>query len=72
MKRYLFSSRRTGHIENMHRQRVKYPEVAKRIVDSSDIIIEVLDARFFEETRNLGLEEEIEKQNKKIIYVLNK
>jgi ribosome biogenesis GTPase A len=72
MKRYIFSSRRTGHIENMRRQRVKYPEVAKRIVDTSDIILEVMDARFPEETRNRKLEEEIEKQGKKIIYVLNK
>lgn len=72
MKRYLFSSRRTGHIENMRRQRVKYPEVAKRIVDTSDIILEVLDARFPEETRNKKLEDEITKQKKKIIYVLNK
>ncbi|MBU2612312.1 MAG: 50S ribosome-binding GTPase [Nanoarchaeota archaeon] len=72
MKKYLFSSRRTGHIENMTRQRVKYPEVAKRIVDTSDIILEVLDARFFNETRNTELEEEIQKQKKKIIYVLNK
>jgi len=36
------------------------------------VILEVLDARFFEETRNLELEDEIKKQNKKIIYVLNK
>ncbi len=56
----------------MKRERVKYPEVAKRIIDSSDIILEVLDARFTGETRNKKLEEEIEKQNKKIIYVLNK
>jgi hypothetical protein len=34
--------------------------------------LEVLDARFIEETRNRELEKEIEKQKKKIIYVLNK
>ncbi|NCN86263.1 hypothetical protein GW932_00350 [archaeon] len=70
--RYSFSSRRTGHIEKIRKQRVKYPQVAKNIVDTSDIILEVLDARFLQETRNPELEKEIEKQNKKIIYVLNK
>ncbi|MCR4327483.1 MAG: 50S ribosome-binding GTPase [Nanoarchaeota archaeon] len=70
--KYLFSSRRTGRIGNMTRERAKYPEVARKIVDTSDIILEVLDARFYEETRNKKLEEEIERQKKKIIYVLNK
>jgi len=56
----------------MTRQRAKYPDVAKKIVDTSDIIIEVLDTRFFEETRNKELEDEIKKQKKRIIYVLNK
>ena len=72
MVQYTYSSHRTRHIEKIKKQRVKYPSVAKNIVDTSDIILEVLDARFIEETRNKELEEEIEKQNKKIIYVLNK
>lgn len=70
--RYSYSSRRTGHIDNIRRQRVKYPQVAKNIVNTSDVILEVLDARFIEETRNPELEKEIERQKKKIIYVLNK
>lgn len=72
MVQYTYSSHRTRHIEKVRKQRVKYPQVAKNIVDTSDIILEVLDARFLEETRNKELEEEIEKQGKKIIYVLNK
>ena len=43
-----------------------------KLVDESDIIIEVLDARFPEKTRNKEIENKIEKQGKKIIYVLNK
>ena len=70
--KYLFSSRRNRHIDKMTRQRAKYPQVAKAIVDTSDIILEVLDARFPNETRNTELEKEIEKQKKKIIYVINK
>ncbi len=70
--RYSFSSRRTRHVENMRKQRGKYPVLIKKIIQDSDIILEILDARFIEETRNLEIEEEIELQNKKLIYVLNK
>jgi ribosome biogenesis GTPase A len=72
MVQYTYSSHRTRHIEKIRKQRVKYPQVAKNIVNTSDIILEVLDARFLEETRNKELEEEIARQKKKIIYVLNK
>ena len=70
--RYSFSSRRTGKIAKMRKQRPKYPDLLKKIVENSDIILEILDARFPEETRNHEIEEEIKKLNKKIIYVLNK
>lgn len=70
--RYSFSSRRTGNIENIKKQRSKFPSVVKEVVRISDIILQVLDARFINETRNLELEEMMKKQNKKIIYVVNK
>jgi len=70
--RYSFSSRHTGKIRNLRKQKGKYPLLAKKIVQDSDIILEILDARFIQETRNKELEEEIEKRKKKIIYVLNK
>lgn len=70
--RYSFSSKRTGHIENMKKQRKKYPDIVGEIIKISDIILEVLDARFIEDTRNLEIEEEVKKKGKKLIYVLNK
>ena len=70
--RYSFSSRRNRHIANMRKQRGKYPELILKIIQDSDIILEVLDARFIEETRNPEIEEEIKKQGKKLIYALNK
>jgi ribosome biogenesis GTPase A len=70
--RYSFSSKRTGHIENIRKQRQKYPFLAEKIIQMSDIILEILDARFIKETRNPELEEQIKKQKKKIIYVFNK
>jgi ribosome biogenesis GTPase A len=71
-KRYSFSSRRTGRIGNIKKQRQKYPNLAEKIVEISDIVLELLDARFFQETRNLGVEELVKKRGKKIIYVVNK
>lgn len=70
--RYSFSSHRTRRTDNIKKQRPKYPELAKTVVEDSDIILEILDARFIEETRNKDLEEEILKKNKRIIYILNK
>jgi ribosome biogenesis GTPase A len=70
--RYSFSSRHTGKIRNIRKQRGKYPLIAQKIIQDSDIILEILDARFIQETRNESFEEEIKKKGKRIIYVLNK
>ena len=70
--RYSFSCRRTRHLENIRKQRQKIPSIIKNVVEVSDIILEVLDARFADEMRNKSLEEEAKKKGKKIIYVLNK
>ncbi len=70
--RYSFSSRRTGHVEKIRKQKKKIPSLVKDIIESSDIVLEILDARFIEETRNKELEELIKNQRKKILYVLNK
>lgn len=59
-------------LKNIKKQRAKYPSLAKKIVEVSDIILEVLDARFIAETRNYEFEEFAEAKGKKIIYVLNK
>lgn len=66
------SSRITRQSRYVEKERAKYPFLAEKIVQMSDIILEVLDARFINETRNMELEEQIKKQNKKIIYVFNK
>jgi len=70
--RYSFSSRRTGHIENIRKQKKKIPILIKEIIEVSDIVLEILDARFIQETRNKEFEELIKNQGKKILYVLNK
>jgi ribosome biogenesis GTPase A len=53
-------------------QKQKFPELLIQIVESSDIILEILDARFIKETRNEEIEKLISKKKKQILYVLNK
>ena len=53
-------------------EKAKYPALAEKIIQMSDIILEVLDARFIQETRNLEFENKIKKLGKKIIYAFNK
>ena len=70
--RYSFSARKTGHIENIRKQKKKFPSIAREVVDASDIVLEILDARFINETRNKEIEEYAKKKRKRIIFVLNK
>ena len=55
--RFSFGSRHTGRIGNIRKQRGKYPEVMRKVIDVSDIVLEILDARYIEETRNIEIEE---------------
>lgn len=50
----------------------KIPEITEAVIDESNIILEILDARFIDETRNLDYEKIIREKKKKIIYVINK
>jgi hypothetical protein len=70
--RYSFGSRHTGVLGNIKKQRVKFPVVMKEVIDISDIILQVLDARFVEDMRNTDLEKMLDKKKKVKIYVLNK
>jgi len=70
--RYSFSSRRTGKIKNIRKQRQKYPTILEKLINNSDIVLEILDARFINETRNYEIEEYLKKQKKHLVYVINK
>jgi len=43
-----------------------------KVLKEAEIIIEVLDARMIEDTRNQELEQKIERHNKKILFAINK
>ncbi|AEH06817.1 GTPase [Methanothermococcus okinawensis] len=53
-------------------KRVPAKKIAQKIINECHIILAVLDARNPEGTRNKNLEDKIKKENKKLIYVLNK
>jgi ribosome biogenesis GTPase A len=70
--KYSFSSRRTGNISNIKKQREKFPKIVLNMLRICDIILEVLDARFIGRTRNLYIEDKIARAGKKLIYIINK
>jgi len=70
--RYSFSCRRTRHVAKMTRQRPKFPALLLKIVETSDIVLQILDARYINEMRNEAMEELIKEKGKKILFVFNK
>ena len=59
-------------LRNVRKQRGKYPLLLMKVIESSDIILEILDARFPKEMQNKEAEKLAERKGKKLIYVLNK
>lgn len=70
--RYSFSSRKTGIIEGTNKHSKPFPTIVKEVVSMADIVLEILDARFIEQTRNKDIEQFIREEGKKLIYILNK
>src|SRR3989344_7465832 len=70
--KYTFSSRKTRKIDPHNKHRQEYPSLAKEVIISSDIVLEVLDARFIKETRNFEMEEFAREHGKILVFVLNK
>ena len=52
--------------------RTMYAKIVDEVIRASDIILEVLDARLVQATRNRILEERIRRLNKPLLFVLNK
>jgi ribosome biogenesis GTPase A len=52
--------------------RLEFSDIVKRVIEEADVILEVLDARFIDNTRNKKLENEIKKLGKSLIFVINK
>ncbi len=68
-KRQIHSTQR---LKNIKKQKPKFPDILLKVVDTSDIILQVLDSRFIEETRNKEIEELIKNSGKILIHIFNK
>ena len=61
-----------GKSELMNRHKMEIPSQIDKIIREADIILEVLDSRFIEKTRNPELEDKVKKLGKLLIYIFNK
>ncbi|MDP3882319.1 MAG: GTPase [Nanoarchaeota archaeon] len=71
-QRYSFSSRRTGIIVSTNKHKQTIPHIVKEVIRISDLVLEILDARFIAQTRNEEIENLITSQGKKLVFVVNK
>lgn len=73
MANRLGSAKKTrGKSPSTHKHKLYVPSMIDNILEKADIILQVLDSRFIEKTRNLEIEEKVKKLGKILIYVLNK
>ncbi len=70
--RYIYSSRHTKTIDPHNRHKQAVPHIVKEVIRISDVVLEILDARYIEETRHPELEEHVRELGKKLVFVLNK
>lgn len=73
--KFAFSSNKTGKFRKSpltHEHKEEMPKIVREVIDKSDIILEVLDARFIEKTRNYEMEKIVNAKGKRLIFVLNK
>jgi ribosome biogenesis GTPase A len=69
---YLFSSRHTRTLKSGNKHRKSVPSVVADMIRICDVVLEVLDARFIDDTRNIEIEKSVIEQGKRLIYLLNK
>ncbi len=72
MKGKGLSIRKKSKKNNTSSHKYSVPELIDKIVENAEIILEILDSRFIEKTRNKEVEDKINSLGKKIIFVLNK
>ena len=70
--KYLWSSRHTKTLKSGNKHRQAVPTIVKDMIRICDVVMEILDARFIEDTRNHQIEQHIAESEKRIIYVINK
>jgi ribosome biogenesis GTPase A len=71
-KSFSRSSWRKGKPDSHNKHSISFPQAVRDIIQKSDILLEILDARAVEKTCNPELEKLIKKEKKKLIRVINK
>lgn len=66
------SKKAKGKSPNTHKHKSYVFSIVNKVIEESDIILEVLDSRFIEKTRNFEVEKKVKKLGKIIIYIFNK
>ena len=61
-------ARSTKRLKNIKKQRGKYPLLLEKVIEISDIVLEILDARFPKEMQNKEIGKLIKRKGKKIIF----
>jgi ribosome biogenesis GTPase A len=69
---YLFSSRHTRTLKSGNKHRKAVSGIVGDMIKICDVVLEVLDARFIDDTRNKDVEASIAEQGKKLLFVVNK
>lgn len=70
--RFSYSSRRTRRIEGTNKHTKAVTTVIKDVIRISDIVLEVVDVRYIQETRNIEFEKLVKESGKVLIRILNK
>ncbi len=70
--RAAYGMRKFGPTDSHNQHRKSFPAHAKEVIRISDVVLQILDVRFIQETRNLELEALIKNQGKFLINVINK
>lgn len=61
-----------GKSERTNKHIYSVPALVNKIIYEADIILEILDSRFIEKTRNAEIEKKVKSLGKTLVYVLNK
>ena len=66
------SIRRKSNMPSTNDHRDSIPVLVGKVIEQADIILEILDSRFIEKTRNYNIEKRVKSLGKILVYVLNK
>src|SRR3989344_7781053 len=70
--KFIFSSRHTRTIDPHNRHRTAFPKIVSNMIKICDVVLEVIDSRFIDDSRNIEIEKLVEENGKKLVYILNK